>query len=201
MGTDGLHWILHRRSARKDPRGALAEIRLMPRLVPPVDQGCSRSMHPRKEARSVRCCRVSGPVAGIAKSMRLTESRHGQRPIGHLLNVRADNMSAFSDRPDHFLDWIRDLPEEERGPVNTTADRLTFVPRSLAASRILSLSRRGGRRTPYEIDAAALAVGKFSARRDAAGLCRQSLGPGRRLAKANYGGGLSSSTCWNCRRN
>jgi len=71
-------------------------------------------------------------VAGIAKSMRLTESRHGQRPIGHLLNVRADNMSAFSDRPDHFLDWIRDLPEEERGPVNTTADRLTFVPRSLA---------------------------------------------------------------------
>ena len=47
-------------------------------------------------------------MAGIAKSMRLTRSRHGQRPIGHLLNVRADNMSAFSDRPDHFLDWIRD---------------------------------------------------------------------------------------------
>jgi uncharacterized NAD(P)/FAD-binding protein YdhS len=54
----------------------------------------------------------------------------------HLLNVRADNMSAFSDRPDHFLDWIRDLPEEERGPVNTTADRLTFVSRSLYGAYI-----------------------------------------------------------------
>jgi len=54
----------------------------------------------------------------------------------HLLNIRADNMSAFSDRPDHFLDWIRDLPEEQRGPVNTTADRLTFVSRSLYGAYI-----------------------------------------------------------------
>ena len=24
----------------------------------------------------------------------------------HLLNVRAANMSAFADRPDHFIDWL-----------------------------------------------------------------------------------------------
>jgi uncharacterized NAD(P)/FAD-binding protein YdhS len=48
----------------------------------------------------------------------------------HLLNVRAGNMSAFSDQPNHFLDWLRNLPEEDKqGAVSTTADRLAFVSR------------------------------------------------------------------------
>jgi uncharacterized NAD(P)/FAD-binding protein YdhS len=29
----------------------------------------------------------------------------------HLLNTRAHNMSAFADRPHHFLDWLHDRPE------------------------------------------------------------------------------------------
>ena len=30
----------------------------------------------------------------------------------HLLNVRAGNMSAFSAEPDHFVDWLRRLPDQ-----------------------------------------------------------------------------------------
>ena len=60
----------------------------------------------------------------------------------HLLNVRASNMSAFSDKPDHFLDWIRALPEEERALVSVTEDRLTFVPRQLYGSYIQSILAR-----------------------------------------------------------
>jgi uncharacterized NAD(P)/FAD-binding protein YdhS len=54
----------------------------------------------------------------------------------HLLNVRAGNMSAFSDQPDHFLEWIRALPEADRGAVQVTVDRLTFVSRRLYGSYI-----------------------------------------------------------------
>jgi uncharacterized NAD(P)/FAD-binding protein YdhS len=48
----------------------------------------------------------------------------------HLLNVRAGNMSAFSDEPDHFVDWLRRLPDQTMiddvppGPAS-------FVPRGL----------------------------------------------------------------------
>ena len=54
----------------------------------------------------------------------------------HLLNVRAGNMSAFSDRPDHFLDWVRALPEADLATVQVTVDRLTFVPRRLYGTYI-----------------------------------------------------------------
>jgi uncharacterized NAD(P)/FAD-binding protein YdhS len=54
----------------------------------------------------------------------------------HLLNVRAGNMSAFSDQPEHFLDWVRGLPEEERHGISMTADWLTFVSRWLYGSYI-----------------------------------------------------------------
>ena len=48
---------------------------------------------------------------------------YGTRQSDHLLNVRAANMSAFPDRPDHFVRWLseRDVPA-------TGAD---FVPRAL----------------------------------------------------------------------
>ncbi|NHN84854.1 NAD(P)-binding protein [Acetobacter musti] len=40
----------------------------------------------------------------------------------HLLNVPAWNMSAFPDRPDHFLDWLRSDSE-------VRAERGSFIPR------------------------------------------------------------------------
>src|SRR5215470_4295215 len=54
----------------------------------------------------------------------------------HLLNVRAGNMSALSDQPDHFLEWLRSLPENERSAVSISEDRLTFVSRQLYGSYI-----------------------------------------------------------------
>jgi uncharacterized NAD(P)/FAD-binding protein YdhS len=61
---------------------------------------------------------------------------------GHLLNVRAGNMSAFSDRPDDFLDWVQALPEAERAGVDRSVDRLTFVSRRLYGSYIQSILSR-----------------------------------------------------------
>jgi uncharacterized NAD(P)/FAD-binding protein YdhS len=54
----------------------------------------------------------------------------------HLLNVRAGNMSAFSDQPDHFLEWLRALPDSERSAISVSEDRLTFVSRQLYGSYI-----------------------------------------------------------------
>jgi uncharacterized NAD(P)/FAD-binding protein YdhS len=54
----------------------------------------------------------------------------------HLLNVRAGNMSAFSDQPDHFLDWLRLLPDDARDGGTVTHDRLTFASRQLYGSYI-----------------------------------------------------------------
>ena len=54
----------------------------------------------------------------------------------HLLNVRAGNMSALSDQPDHFLEWLRALPENERAEVSVSEDRLTFASRQLYGSYI-----------------------------------------------------------------
>ena len=48
---------------------------------------------------------------------------YGTRQSDHLLNVRAANMSAFPDRPDHFVAWLAG-----RGGAAGPAD---FVPRAL----------------------------------------------------------------------
>lgn len=40
---------------------------------------------------------------------------YGTAEPGHLLNVRAANMSAFPDRPDHFEKWLSLRPQAERG--------------------------------------------------------------------------------------
>lgn len=50
----------------------------------------------------------------------------------HLLNVRAENMSAFSREPDHFAAWLRDLPAAAPGHVHETQVG-TFVSRALYA--------------------------------------------------------------------
>ncbi|MFZ5789100.1 MAG: FAD/NAD(P)-binding protein [Pseudomonadota bacterium] len=49
----------------------------------------------------------------------------------HLLNVRAGNMSAFSDRPSHFVDWLRELPPDVRASLDEPPGPASFVPRRL----------------------------------------------------------------------
>lgn len=45
----------------------------------------------------------------------------------HFLNVPAGRMSAFHDRPDHFLEWLQNLAETERAGIEVTAQ--AFAPR------------------------------------------------------------------------
>jgi uncharacterized NAD(P)/FAD-binding protein YdhS len=55
----------------------------------------------------------------------------------HLLNVPAGRMSAFHDRPGDFLDWLRQLPPEQRNGIEPEAG--TFVPRQLFGAYVRSL--------------------------------------------------------------
>ena len=54
----------------------------------------------------------------------------------HLLNVRAGNMSAYADAPDHFVQWLRKLPKATRAMLGEYPGPTTFVPRGLYGSYI-----------------------------------------------------------------
>src|SRR5262245_35419147 len=54
----------------------------------------------------------------------------------HLLNVRAGNMSAYADQPDHFVQWLRRLPKATQTLLNEYPNATTFVPRGLYGSYI-----------------------------------------------------------------
>jgi len=54
---------------------------------------------------------------------------YGTRRMEHLLNVAARNMSAFADRPDHFLQWLRTRSEYDMMPENELRER--FIPRMI----------------------------------------------------------------------
>src|SRR5215510_6049917 len=55
----------------------------------------------------------------------------------HLLNVRAGNMSAFSDEPDHFVEWLRRLPDQTRAIVEEDPPApSSFAPRGLFGSYV-----------------------------------------------------------------
>ncbi len=50
----------------------------------------------------------------------------------HLLNVRAGNMSAFSAEPDHFVDWLKRLPDQTRAMIDDDPPvPSSFAPRGL----------------------------------------------------------------------
>jgi uncharacterized NAD(P)/FAD-binding protein YdhS len=50
----------------------------------------------------------------------------------HLLNVRAGNMSAFSAEPDHFVGWLRRLPDQTRALIDDEPPGpASFAPRGL----------------------------------------------------------------------
>ncbi|MDX2266292.1 MAG: FAD/NAD(P)-binding protein [Hyphomicrobiales bacterium] len=55
---------------------------------------------------------------------------------GHLLNVRASNMSVFPDQPDHFLEWLREHPEID------CPTPCMFVPRKVFGAYLQSILRR-----------------------------------------------------------
>jgi uncharacterized NAD(P)/FAD-binding protein YdhS len=53
----------------------------------------------------------------------------------HLLNVRAGNMSAFPDMPNHFMDWLRN------GPAGSAAGASSFVSRNTYGCYLQSILR------------------------------------------------------------
>ncbi|MGE7418966.1 FAD/NAD(P)-binding protein [Methylobacterium tarhaniae] len=55
---------------------------------------------------------------------------YGTDAPAHLLNLRAANMSAYPDRPEHFSAWLGRLPDGERSGVVVTPAG-TFAPRAL----------------------------------------------------------------------
>jgi uncharacterized NAD(P)/FAD-binding protein YdhS len=77
----------------------------------------------------------TGPGTGIPAFPGESGLACGHGPKG-LLNVRAGNMSAFSDQPDHFLEWLQALPEEERMSVSGSNARPAFASRQLYGSYI-----------------------------------------------------------------
>jgi uncharacterized NAD(P)/FAD-binding protein YdhS len=55
----------------------------------------------------------------------------------HLLNVRAGNMSAFSAEPDHFVDWLKRLPDQTRAMIDDDPPGpASFAPRGLFGSYV-----------------------------------------------------------------
>lgn len=76
----------------------------------------------------------------------------------HLLNTRAYNMSAFPDRPDHFLNWLKGRPDGQ------AVERMNFVGRTIYGDYIQALlseasqkGRAAGRFAAVVDDAVSLA--------------------------------------------
>jgi uncharacterized NAD(P)/FAD-binding protein YdhS len=63
---------------------------------------------------------------------------YSTRNAGHLLNVRAGNMSAFQDHPDHFVEWLRQREASDVGG-RGRSDADTFVSRRLYGTYIRSV--------------------------------------------------------------
>lgn len=69
-----------------------------------------------------------------------------------LLNVPAGRMSAFPDRPTHFLDWLCAQPESETGVV--APDAGTFAPRAVYGRylrHLVSAARNGEQAGRFEL--------------------------------------------------
>lgn len=103
----------------------------------------------------------------------------------HLLNVRAGNMSAYADQPDHFVHWLRRLPKATQALLNEYPTVTTFVPRGLYGSYIQQqlgeeIWRRGHGANLYLVTDEAVQVHREPARGRAKPLSVE-LAVGRRL--------------------
>ncbi|MBV8526298.1 MAG: FAD/NAD(P)-binding protein [Acetobacteraceae bacterium] len=84
----------------------------------------------------------------------------------HLVNIRAENMSAFADEPDHFVKWLGRLPERERANAGCKTLAGLFVRREIYGRYIQELlhdtiTRQGGAQNLFIVidTATALAQG------------------------------------------
>jgi uncharacterized NAD(P)/FAD-binding protein YdhS len=105
----------------------------------------------------------------------------------HLLNVRAGNMSAYSDRPDHFVEWLRRLPKATQALLNEYPTVTTFVPRGLYGSYIQQqlgeeIWRRGHGANLYLVTDEAVRVHREPAQTGAEKPLSVELAVGRRLS-------------------
>jgi len=101
--------------------------------------GCMVAIHllhsAQQPLRVVLIDRADAPGRGVA---------YRDQPECHLLNVRAEAMSAFPDRPDHFLDWLNTVYSPCH-PVGTGE----YLPRriyGLYVESLLAEAQRNARR-------------------------------------------------------
>ncbi|WP_439532763.1 FAD/NAD(P)-binding protein, partial [Polymorphobacter sp.] len=78
---------------------------------------------------------------------------YGTRHPAHLLNVRARNMSAFADKPDHFVAWLARQPD---------APRNGFVPRALFGRYVKAVFAEAQAASPGRLRIIPQAVTGFS---------------------------------------
>ncbi|MFO1037036.1 MAG: FAD/NAD(P)-binding protein [Geminicoccaceae bacterium] len=88
---------------------------------------------------------------------------YGTQHAGHLVNVRAENMGAFADEPEHFLRWLERLPPQERAQAGELTVAGLFVRRSFYADYVQSLLRdalmkQGGAQNLFLVADAATAL-------------------------------------------
>lgn len=88
---------------------------------------------------------------------------YATRHASHLVNVRAENMSAFADEPMHFARWVEQLPADERRAAGERTLAGFFARRGVYGRYIqdqlgATISRLGGAQHLYIVDDAATAL-------------------------------------------
>ena len=124
---------------------------MLAELPPPQNDTCGSGLNPN-EARHVVI--VGGGASGVLLACHLLGRRsenirvtlieknpaigrgiaYGTADPAHLLNVRAANMSAFADDPDHFWRWL-----QANNLAAADSDRFCFVSRQAYGRYIESL--------------------------------------------------------------
>ena len=109
-------------------------------------------------------CRSQDRIYLVERSAKLGPGvAYGTRHPLHLVNVRADNMSAFADEPDHFVKWLGRLPEEERAAAGCKTMAGLFVRREVYGQYVQDLLRdtivrQGGAQNLYIVTDSATAL-------------------------------------------